>query len=283
MLLLCSSTLLHAQEQNTPLTSFVSNQLAHLSGPAAYTGTDVPEKAPAKKTVTLMQRRSYYRLGERLVTLNRQVTDESTAYVFVSLHNNETTIAEAARRSIVNNGGTLLELLNDNQRDIEFTLFEKNLSVDPNNIFTPKGRNRELSASSKTDVTISRQLNGFSQFILDEIPHEKTIVSVHSNDDGDQLVTDYARNGEHDNDAAQVYVNADQNANDFFVTTDRSVFNKIKEKKYNVVLLSLRSRDDGSLAVYCSRMHRNYVGIETERGHEAQQESMVAVISELLR
>ncbi|RYY82341.1 MAG: hypothetical protein EOO15_23155 [Chitinophagaceae bacterium] len=283
MLLLGSITFLHAQEATSPLTSLVSSQIAHLSGPAAYTGTDGTEKAPAKRTLTVMQRKTYFRLGERLIALNRQVTDDAMPYVFVSLHNNETGIAEAARRSIFNNGGTLLELLNDNQREIEFTLFDKQLSVDPNNIFTPKGRNRELSVNSKTDATISRQLNGFAQFILEEIPHEKTIVSVHSNEPGEALVSAFNRSGDRDREAQLVYINPEQDANDYFVTTSKEIFEQLKDQKYNVVLQSMRSKDDGSLAVYCGRMRRDYVGIETARGHEAQQQSMVAAISTILR
>ncbi|GAB4091663.1 hypothetical protein GCM10028786_05890 [Flaviaesturariibacter terrae] len=283
MMLLCNIGLLSAQDQTAPLTSYVSNQMARISGPSVYTGTETPEAPAPKRVVTMVQRKTYFRLGERLITLNRQATNESVPYIFVSLHNNETGIAEAARRSIFANGGTMLELLNENQRDIEFTLFEKQLSVDPNNIFTPKGRNRELSVNSKTDVVISRQLNGFAQFLLEEMPHDKTVVSVHSNEGSELLVTQFARNADRDRDATMVYINPDQSASDFFTTTDKNIFQQLKEKKFNVVLLSARSKDDGSLAVYCGRMHRAYVGIETARGHEDQQDAMIAVISSILR
>ncbi|RYY89435.1 MAG: hypothetical protein EOO15_06235 [Chitinophagaceae bacterium] len=283
MMLLCSVGLLSAQEQSSPLTAYVSNHIARIAGPSVAPAEAVVEKAPAARMSLVSQRKTYFRLGERLITLNRQATDESVPYIFISLHNNETAIAEAARRSIFAQGGTLLELLNDNQREIEFTLFEKELSVDPNNIFTPKGRNRELSINSKVDAVISRQLNSFSQFILEEIPYDKTIVSVHSNEAGEATVNDYTRNGSRERDAVQVFVNPEQNASDFFVTTDKAIFQQLKDKKFNVVLFGARSKDDGSLAVYCSRMHRNYVGIETGRGHDAQQEAMIAAIAESMR
>src|SRR4051812_8034387 len=106
MLLICSINFLSAQEQSSPLTSYVSSHMARLSGPETYTGTDAVDKPAAKRTVMVAQRKTYFRLGERLLTLNRQVTDESAPYMFVSLNNNATAIADAARRSIYSQGGT---------------------------------------------------------------------------------------------------------------------------------------------------------------------------------
>jgi hypothetical protein len=285
MLLICNVSLLSAQEINSNFTSFVSSSnLPVISGPAsALSNEDPVATTPARKTVSLSSRRTYYRLGERVMSVNKQVTDNAAPYVFLSLHNNETSITEAARRIIFSQGGTLIELLNDNQRDITFSLFEKEVSVDPNRIFTPKGRNRDLSINSKTDNIIAHQLNGFAQFILDEIPHEKVILNVHSNEKDDFTMDDYGRNGDRDRDALMIFRSNTQNVNDFFVTTDRDIYNALKEKNYNVILQSVRCKDDGSLSVYCVKMRRMYIGIETMHGHDAQQEEMVRVATEILR
>ncbi|TCJ19357.1 hypothetical protein EPD60_02790 [Flaviaesturariibacter flavus] len=277
LLLLGSINLLHAQELSAPVA--INKQ----SNPEYFTVAATSSVAPAARRLTLQQRRMYYRLGERLVTINKQVTDESMPYVFISLHNNESGIADAARQSIYTQGGTLLELLNDNQRNIEFTLFDKEVSVDPNNIFTPKGRNQDLAVSRKTDMVIAHQLNGFAQFLVDELPYEKTVVSVHSNEAGDFTINDYSKNGERERDAWMMYRNPSIDENDFFVTTDKEIFQALKTRNMNVVLQSVRSKDDGSLGVYCSRTHRAYLGIETRKGHSEEQLRMVQMVREILR
>jgi hypothetical protein len=278
MLLLCNVSLLSAQEASSPIAIHKQNNPEYFSGPSVAAAA-----APAARRLTLQTRRMYYRLGERLITINKQVTDDALPYMFVSLHNNESSIADAARKFIFSQGGSLLEVLNDNQRNIEFTLFDRELSVDPNHIFTPKGRNQDLSINKKTDMIISHQLNGFAQFILDELPYEKVIVSVHSNDAGDYTINDFGKNGEHERDAWMVYRNPAHDENDFFVTTDKELFSQLKARNVNVVLQSIRSKDDGSLGVFCGRTHRGYIGIETRKGHSEEQERMVQIVHEILR
>jgi hypothetical protein len=278
LLLLCNTSLLSAQELSSPVA------LHKQANPEYFSGTAPTAAAPAaKKTLLLQQRRLYYRLGERLITINRQVTDDALPYIFVSLHNDESVVADAARKVIFNQGGSLLEVLNEKQRNIDFTLFERELSVDPNNIFTPKGRNQDLSSNKKTDVVISHQLNGLAQFILDELPYEKVIVSLHSNEVGDYTINDYGKDGEHERDAWMMHRNPAFDENDFFVTTNKDLYQLLKEKNVNVVLQSIRCKDDGSLSVYCGRTRRGYIGIETRKGHSEEQERMVQIIHEILQ
>jgi hypothetical protein len=277
MLLLCNISLLSAQEASSPVAIHKQNNPEYFSGPALTAAN-----APAKR-LSLQTRRMYYRLGDRLLTINKQVTDDTQPYMFISLHNNENAVAETARNFILSEGGSLLELLNDNRRNIDFTLFDKELSVDPNNIFTPKGRNQDLSVNKKTDMIISHQLNGFAQFIIGELPYEKVIVSVHSNDAGDYTINAFSKNGEHERDAWMMFRNPALDENDFFVTTDKDLYNQLKERNLNVVLQSIRSKDDGSLAVFCGRTHRGYIGIETRKGHNEEQERMVRIVHEILK
>jgi hypothetical protein len=277
MLLLCNLSMLSAQEASSPIAIHKTTNPEYFSGPSAASA------APAAKRLSLQQRKMYYRLGERLITINKQVTDDALPYMFVSLHNNESNVADAARRFVFTQGGSLLEVLNDNQRNIDFTLFEKEVSVDPNNIFTPRGRNQDLSANKKTDMIIAHQLDGFAQFILGELPHDKVIVSVHSNANGDYTINDYGKNGDKERDAWMMHRNPALDENNFFVTTSRDLFNLLKERNVNVVLQSIRSKDDGSLGVFCGRTHRDYIGIETRMGDDQEQAKMVQLVHEILK
>ncbi|GAA4328120.1 hypothetical protein GCM10023184_17830 [Flaviaesturariibacter amylovorans] len=282
MLVVCNVSLLSAQNlETTTLTATSSNAAFAPVTTALAVEAPATEKTAAKKSFSFSQRKSYFRLGERVVALQRQVTEKETPFVLVSLHNNENNVSTVARKYIAENGGEFFELLNGGERDIVFTLFEKEINVDPNCIFTPRGRNQDLSINRKTDIVISHQINGFAQFILNELPHEKALVSLHSNAPGEYSMDDYKKGGDRFRDAWMMHRNPAQPASDFFVTTSRPVYDLLKDKNYNVVLQSSRCGDDGSLAVFCGRTRRTYIGIETDRSNSAAQEEMIRVVSSL--
>jgi len=282
-LLLGNIGLLSAQETSTDLTAFHKSPAIRLSGPSASLSPEAGPSGNTRKALTLSQRKTYFRLGERLIAIQKQVTDESAPFVVISLHHNEEAVSEAARRFVLERGGTFLELLNAKQRNIEFSLFEKEMNVDPNRIFTPRGRNQDLSINRKTDMIIAHQLNTLAQFFIGEIPTDKTIISVHSNDPGEYGISEYADKGDRDRDAYLVYRNPSMKEGNFFVTTSRQQFFVLKEKGFNVVLQSVRCKDDGSLGVFCGRTRRAYIGIETLKGEEAEQQRMIETVAEMLR
>ncbi|RYZ00385.1 MAG: hypothetical protein EOO11_01825 [Chitinophagaceae bacterium] len=283
MLVVCNVSLLSAQTLDNNLTATSSH--AAFAPTAAALAVEAPpsEKAAAKKTFSLSQRKSYFRIGERVLALQRQVTDNESPFVLLSLHNNESNVSGTARKYIYENGGEFFELLNDGQREIAFTLFEKQMNVDPNCIFTPKGRNQDLSINRKTDVVISHQINGLAQFILNELPFEKALVSLHGNAAGEYTIDDYKKGGQRQRDAWMLHRNPEKPATDFFVTTSRPVFDLLKQKNYNVVLQSARCSDDGSLAVFCGRTRRTYIGIETAQSNSASQEEMIRTVAGLFQ
>lgn len=256
MLIVCNVSLLSAQEVQPTY--------------AAYT-TSVP-----------VIKKSYFRLGEKVMTLVRHGVTTTEPYVVVSLHDNEFTASEAAKKFVSRNGGLYLELENNNQKNISFTLFNKNLVIDPNNIFTPKGRWNDLTASQKKDHIIGQQITGFANFIIEELPVDKTIISVHNNVEGDYSISRYAKGKDLYRNVKLIYTNPEMDADDFIVTTDKSIYEELKDRKINVVLQSYQSKDDGSLGIFCTKTHRSYVGVETQLGHYTEQENMLNVIAEIL-
>jgi hypothetical protein len=259
LLIVCNVTLLSAQE--------VKPQFASLT-------TSVTSVPVIKK--------NYFRLGEKVLTLVRHGITTTEPYVVVALHNNEFTASEAAKKFVGENGGLYLELLNDNQKTISFSLFNKDLEIDPNNIFTPKGRWLELSAGQKKDHMISQQITGFANFIIEEFPSDKTIISVHNNVEGEFSIARFQKGKDLFRNVRLIYTNPDADPDDFILTTDKNIFDELKDRKINVVLQSYQSRDDGSLSVFCTKTRRSYVGVETQLGHFAEQERMLNAVAEIL-
>jgi hypothetical protein len=260
LLIVCNVSLLSAQEVQPQFASFTTT-----SG-----------------TSTHVIKKNYFRLGEKVITLVRHGVTANEPYVVVALHNNEFTASEAAKKFVSDNGGLYLELLNNNERNISFSLFNKEMVIDPNNIFTPKGRWLELSAGQKKDHMISQQITGFANFIIEELPVDKTIISVHNNLEGEYSIARYGKGKDLFRNVKFIYTNPESDPDDFIVTSDKQIFEELKGKKINAVLQSYQSRDDGSLSVFCTKTRRSYVGVETQLGHFAEQERMLNSVAEIL-
>jgi hypothetical protein len=228
--------------------------------------------------------RNYFRLGDRVLALAKHGYEDNKPFVLLSLHNNEQTAIQTGLEYVSENGGTLYELVNNQQRNISFVLMDQRYLFDPNRIFTYKGREANLKMFRSWDKRTHDEVLKFAQFILSEIPFRKTIVALHNNTNEEYDITDYKRGGRYYRDAKAVHTNPDMDLDDFFLTTDAATYKRLKELNYNVVLQNnAKVKDDGSLSVYCARVNRKYVNIETQFGHAGVQQEMLDVLEKVLK
>jgi hypothetical protein len=61
----------------------------------------------------------------------RIIRNDHPEFVFVNLHHDETTAAQTTMKFIEANGGNLLRIENNNNRNIEFTLDQQSFKFDP--------------------------------------------------------------------------------------------------------------------------------------------------------
>jgi hypothetical protein len=226
--------------------------------------------------------KSYFRLGDRVITIARHGAVDTEPYVLVSLHNNEVTSIQVGKEFVKEKGGLFIELQNDQKRIIMVDLYNRNLAVDPNRIFT-MARSYGIQVSNRLDERIGKQITEFSQFLLNEMPINKTIVALHNNTNGEYSIRSYQKHPAIKRDAKLVHVNPEMDEDDFFYTTSKDIFDKLKEKNVNVVLQSSKAYDDGSLAIYCANSNRPYVTVETQIGHEAEQKKMLEIVADILK
>lgn len=203
---------------------------------------------------------------------------------FINLHSDEETSVEAARKILEKGNGKLIRILNDRKRNIRFRLNNVDYAFDPNRIFSREGIERTLTANINSSPEAVSEVEKFANVLLAQIPMEtKCIIALHNNTEGGLAIGSYRKGGIYANDAIDTHENPQHDPDDFLLTTDRSLFEKMKTKNFNTVLQDNENvQQDGSLSVYFGEKKRCYVNIETEHGKvEVYQTILLATLESL--
>jgi hypothetical protein len=222
-----------------------------------------------------------FELGNTVVSLARYGADMERPYILLSLHNNEQTAVRQSRDFIVYNGGMFYELINNNQRNLSFNFGNKLYHFDPNRIFTLKGRTQALRQNKSHVKSAQVKLLSFARFVLKEFPKDKVIAAVHNNTDRGYSISSYKRGAILELHADRLYINPAMDEDDFFLTTSKELFEKLKTEDCNVILQSKKVKDDGSLSVYCAKVARPYINLETQHGHSAELQNMLKTLDRI--
>jgi len=204
--------------------------------------------------------------------------------VFINLHDDEFTSVDAARILLETEGGMLIEVENDLQRIINFQLGRYKYSVDPNRIFSPKGIVKSLSEFGRNSEKATQEVAKFGQRILQLIPkNTRCIIALHNNTPDLFSAGTYTIGSKRAKEAKKVFINPVQDADDFFLTTDNILYEKLANHGYNTILQdNINCNDDGSLSVWCGRRNIRYVNCETEHGKTDQYYEMIRTLMDLL-
>ena len=198
---------------------------------------------------------------------------------FILLHNNEKTAAAVTQTAAEMFGIDFLQIINGENRLIEFVSGKMRYRFDPNRIFSDDGIIATLQLHSQYTESAFQQVSQFRDSILGLLASQKTIVSVHNNTNGAFSPLNFQKSK-----TGLVHQNPAYDIDDFIITTDSTLFEKIKMRGFNVVLeFSNQLTDDGSLSIYCSRLGIPYINIEAEHGHEKVQAAMLQAVIEILK
>lgn len=217
--------------------------------------------------------------GDSIIIISKTTHQKNLPYQLVQLHHNETTADEVAKQFSEEFGIDYLQILNNEERLIDFTADAKVYRFDPNRIFSKEGITATLEKHSQYSEDILRLVDSFSKIVLSHFDSTKTIVAMHNNTDGGFTLADYIHN-----ETGLVYNNPAYDPDDFFITTDSTIYESLKEKNFNVVWeWGDKLKDDGSLSMYCSRNKIAYVNIEAEHWHNKEQAAMLQALMEILK
>ena len=218
----------------------------------------------------------HYILGSTQVAVQVSQFGDRKNVVMLNLHDDEITSVEAARNVLEQSGGILVNINNNYERLVSFTLRGKTYQFDPNRMFSRIGIMADLVKQNKIcNQAAVRAIEGFARFVLSKIPRTSTLIALHNNDHNNFSIYSYQKDELLKKDVQALYSNESHDVDNFFLTTDRKLYNLLRESQYNVILQHKKAVDDGSLSVFFGRRNKSYVNVEAETGQLKQQEQMI--------
>jgi hypothetical protein len=231
------------------------------------------------KLFQLKESSVYYKLGERVIQIKIFQYGDAKDKVYINLHDDEITAINGAKKTLERKGGYLIKIENYRTRNIRFKLEGKYYTIDPNRMFSRIGIERSLIIFGNTSPKAINEIEKFANRILQLIPANPSwIIALHNNTNGKYSINSYLPGGEKETDAKDLNVNDDLDADDFFLTTDSVLFNRLANEKFNTILQdNTNAKKDGSLSIYCGERNIHYVNCETEHGRQPEYDQMIAI------
>lgn len=204
---------------------------------------------------------------------------------FVSLHDDENTGVEAAKRYIQQHGGRLVELRHGRGRNVAIRRSGRLSWFDPNRMFTKVGLSKSLRRfQNHTEANLALAYN-FGQEVagLIDIERDQVIVAVHNNTEGKLTIHDYRKGAMYGGNTQEIYTNPRHDPDDYFYVTSPGLFRALSQLRYNVALMeSEPSVDTGSLAYFSRLQGAHYILVEAQHGHSQAQLQMLESLGLLL-
>lgn len=230
----------------------------------------VPNLIPSEKTI-------FYKLSDRNIPVKILQYGDEKGIVYINVHDSEPTSVEAAKKILERNGGTLIKIENNHQRNIRFRLKNLTYTFDPNRIFSREGINQTLRNYGRINKQATDEIEKFAQRLLQLIPDSTScIIALHNNANQAFSIESYLAGHEKQFDARAVYADSLQDIDDIALTTDSLLYQKMADNRYNTIWQDNKNaKKDGSLSIYCGERNRRYINIETEHGKLNQHIEML--------
>ena len=249
---------------------FFAFSLLHAQQTIGFPATADLPLAVSEKTI-------FYDLAGNVIPIRIQQYGTRKDVVLINLHDNEATSVNAAKRILQEKGGILIEIENNAERNIRFRLAQTPYLVDPNRIFSREGIKRSLDELGRTSSKAIDEVEKLGQRIIQLIPEDtKYVIALHNNTPNLFSAKEYAPGNKRSVDTKKIYLNPAEDIDDFFLTTDHDLYDKLSEKGFNTILQDNKNcTEDGSLSVYCGKRNIRYVNCETEHGKLGQYYKMM--------
>lgn len=230
----------------------------------------------AKAKFTAQEKVYHYILGSTQVAVQVSTFGDRKNIVMLNVHDDEITSVEAARNVLENTGGILVNINNNYERLMSFTLHGKTWVFDPNRIFTRNGIVNNLAKlNNACALPAVKAIEGFARFLLSKIPRTSTLIALHNNDHRNFSIGSYLDDAKYKKNVQAIHSNDNHDEDNFFLTTDRKLYQTLRVSGFNVILQHKKADDDGSLSVYFGRRNKSYVNVEAEIGKVKEQEYMI--------
>lgn len=228
-----------------------------------------------------------YSIGETEISVIEQCYYPcQQGVLFINLHHDEKTSLNAAKQYLNKIVGRLINIENNGERLISFKYKGFNYTFDPNRIYSSYGIDTSITnLSGHYNYAAALEVSKFAKSLINDfIDSSNLIISLHNNRDSSLSISTFKDPSDISNSSAEVFINPAMDIDDFILTTDKSLFNRIKEKNINVVCEDINAiKDDGSLSVYAARNKIPYLNIEAEHQHFEEQLQMLMVLEDIIK
>jgi hypothetical protein len=226
-----------------------------------------------------------HKLGDGYIKIKTAQYGEPNNIVFINLHHDETTSVQGTINQLEMQGGLFIQLDNSNKRNIRFRLDGRYYSFDPNRIFSREGIIQTLTYFGRINNRAIAEIEKLANRLLSLLPTTPScIIALHNNTDGKFSIESYLPGKERETDAKAVFVSAEQDPDDIFLTTDSLLFTNLAKENYNIIWENRETvKKDGSLSVYCGERTIRYLNCETEHGKTSQYEKMISAAATYFR
>ena len=218
-------------------------------------------------------------VGNTLVQLQQRVFGRG-GLTWLNLHENEATSVAAARQLLQLEPGRLVALVSRGERLLRFEAGGQACAVDPNRIFSDRGMVESLSLYGANNAQAQIAVRALRQAVLALLPTAvaRPVVALHNNSGGSFSIRNYQPGQRWAADAVAVKRVPAQPETDFFLVTERALFDALVAEGFSVVLQASNAVDDGSLSVWAQRQGRAYINVEARHGRLAEQLRMLQTV-----
>jgi hypothetical protein len=204
--------------------------------------------------------------------------------IVLNVHEDEVTSIETLFAHSALEPFDFFYLKHQGTRRIQFELDQEFFSVDPNRIFTKKGRKMTLKDGGNYSKKASKEVKKFAKEICKRLDGFSVVIALHNNSDVNYTIKSYLPSGEEAQNTKAIHINPTAIADDFIYTTERNFFEQFKALDINVILQdNKRYVNDGSLSVYCGKRGIPYINIETEIGHFEAQMTLLSATFKIVQ
>lgn len=225
-----------------------------------------------------------FELGDTTIEIVEHWGNSRERIIFLNVHEDETTSIQTLKAYSEKDSIDYFYLHHQETRRLTFKLKGKKYSVDPNRIFTKKGRKKSLKDGGKYSRKANRIVKNLALQIVGRLPKGYTVVALHNNTDVEYSIKSYMPGGDEAQNTKSLFINEEMDPDDFIYTTDEYFFDALKTKGINVILQDNEFFvNDGSLSVYCGKKNIPYLNIETQKGHFNEQMDLMEIVVQLIQ
>ena len=223
------------------------------------------------------------KIGDNSFKIIQQYGDVKDKVLFLNVHEDEITSIQATEAYAQEHPVHFVRIVHEKTRRLNFKFKNKDFSVDPNRIFTAKGRRKTMKDGDRFSFGASKQVKAFAAEFLRYLQSRDVVIAMHNNTDVNYSIKSYLPHGDEAQNTAEVYVTDRMDPDDFVYTTDKVYYDKLKAKDINVILQDNKKFvNDGSLSVYCGLNGIRYINIEAQKGHFDEQLQLIRDVMSIL-